>query len=168
MSEPKDKELKVTDNRMFDEHGELKEEFRHLESEAGEGPATEAAPEPARGVAPEPAPDPIIDVERPPAGSAPAESPERPPIQETGYKASTAGVQFLDLVAVVAEPIALFLGDATLPDGNSVEDLERARLYIDLLGVLREKSTGNLEPQEAAVLDDLIYRLRLRYVEKSS
>lgn len=159
MSEPKDKELKVTDNRMFDEYGELKEEYRNIESEEAE---QEPPAEPPTPAAPESAPP--AESERPPVSKAA----ERPPIKETGYSASSAGVQFLDLVAVVAEPIALFLGDATLPDGSSVEDLERARLYIDLLGVLREKTKENLEPQEAAVLDDLIYRLRLRYVGKSS
>ena len=41
-----------------------------------------------------------------------------------------------------------------------------ARLHIDLLDVLRQKSAGNLTAQEAAVLEDVLYRLRLRYVQK--
>jgi hypothetical protein len=41
-----------------------------------------------------------------------------------------------------------------------------ARFYIDLLAVLRQKTAGNLTAQEAAFLEDLLYRLRVRYVQK--
>ena len=46
---------------------------------------------------------------------------------------------------MVAEPIQLFLGDAPMPDGSQVEDLERARIYIDMLAVLQDKTRGGLE-----------------------
>ena len=74
--------------------------------------------------------------------------------------------QLLDLVALIAEPVPLYLGDATLPDGRSVENLDAARLHIDLLDVLRSKTAGNLSAQESAVLEDVLYRLRMRYVQK--
>ena len=73
---------------------------------------------------------------------------------------------FFDLVSVLAEPISLYLGDSTLPDGESMENLEIARLYIDLLEVLRQKSAGNLDPEEQKFLDELLYRIRMRYVQK--
>ncbi len=41
-----------------------------------------------------------------------------------------------------------------------------ARLHIDLLDVLRQKTAGNLTAQERAFLEDLLYRLRVRYVQK--
>ena len=41
-----------------------------------------------------------------------------------------------------------------------------ARLHIDLLDVLRQKTAGNLTAQESAFLEDLLYRLRVRYVQK--
>jgi hypothetical protein len=167
MSKPReDQDLKVTDNRMFDEHGELREQFRHLEdedaSEDEQAPPQEAAASRAQPAPAVPAPEPRQDrnSNQAPTATAP------PPGYETA-KGPNA-MQFMDLVAVLAEPIALFLGDAALPDGRTAEDPERARLYIDLLAILRDKTSGNLEPQEAAVLDDLIYRLRLRYVEKKT
>ncbi len=67
---------------------------------------------------------------------------------------------------VLAEPIPFYLGDAQLPTGETGEDLEAARFYIDLLDVLREKTAGNLTSQEADALEDLLYRLRVRYVQK--
>jgi hypothetical protein len=76
------------------------------------------------------------------------------------------GPSFYDLAAMLAEPVAVYLGDVELPDGQSAENLEMARLYIDLLDVLRQKTAGNLTAQEAAFLEDLLYRLRVRYVQK--
>ena len=48
----------------------------------------------------------------------------------------------------------------------SAENLDAARLYIDLLEVLKEKTEGNLGPEEQGLLEDLLYQLRLRYVQK--
>jgi hypothetical protein len=84
--------------------------------------------------------------------------PEMPP--ELG------GPSFFDLVAILAEPIPIYLGDAELPDGGDATNLEMARLHIDLLAILRQKTAGNLTAQEAAFLEDLLYRLRVRYVQK--
>ena len=77
-----------------------------------------------------------------------------------------AAPSFFDLVAMLAEPVALYLGDLALPDGEVAENLEMARLHIDLLDVLRQKTAGNLTAQESAFLEDLLYRLRVRYVQK--
>lgn len=148
-------EIKVTDRRMFTETGELRE---GVDFEADDTPPEDAPPSPPR----EPAAPPP---EAAPKAAAAEPTPPRNPEVDLGASSFPAA-QFLDLVAVLAEPIALFLGDAALPDGQSAEDLDRARMYIDLLGVLQEKTAGNLSAEEHAILDDLVYRLRLRYVEK--
>jgi hypothetical protein len=102
-------------------------------------------------------------------GSAGSEawSPDEPSARlEFPSSAPGLGPSFYDLAALLAEPVALYLGDMELPDGQSAENLEMARLYIDLLDVLRQKTAGNLTAQEAAFLEDLLYRLRVRYVQK--
>jgi hypothetical protein len=154
------KDIKVTDKRIFTPEGALREEFRFLEDEraaagaeaprpaataprAEERPAPQAPPA-ARDATPEPAPR--------------LELPGTPP----GLGAPT----FYDLVGLLAEPVAIYLGDAELPDGQTHENLEMARLHIDLLDVLRQKTAGHLTAQESAVLEDVLYRLRLRYVQK--
>jgi uncharacterized protein DUF1844 len=76
------------------------------------------------------------------------------------------GASFYDLAAMLAEPVAIYLGDLELPDGESAENLEMARLHIDLLDILRQKTAGNLTAQESDFLEDLLYRLRVRYVQK--
>ncbi len=154
-----DPEIKVTDRRMFTETGELREGV-----DLGDSEPSSAAPEAPSS--PEPEPPPAAPE---PAAAAPEPASETPPPRAPEVDMGPSALpqaQFLDLVAVLAEPIALFLGDAALPDGQSAEDLDRARMYIDLLGVLQERTDGNLSAEEHAILDDLVYRLRLRYVEK--
>ncbi|HEX6203126.1 MAG TPA: DUF1844 domain-containing protein, partial [Thermoanaerobaculia bacterium] len=108
---------------------------------------------------PEPPPEPPRAASEPAAGQrgAPVELPGTPP---------GLGPAFYDLVAVLAEPVPLYLGDAPLPDGQSAENMEAAHFHIDLLDVLRQKTAGNLTAQESAVLEDVLYRLRMRYVQK--
>ena len=145
-----EKKIKVTDKRLFTSDGELRDEYRDLANQK----APESAPTP-----------PIQEPEAPSAqDSAPTENEAQIPDPGQEYPAPT----FLDLVGVVAQPIALYLGDAKMPDGESLENLELARLYIDLLDILRQKSEAGLTPEEKGFLDDLLYQLRLRYVEKTS
>ena len=152
-----EKQLKVTDKRMFTPEGELREEYRFLNEKATAAPAAEPAPEPA---APPPA------ASAPPPQSARPAAPEMPSLDLPGTPPGY-GPSFDDLVSMLAEPIPLYLGDMDLPDGQMVENLEMARLHIDLLDVLRQKTAGNLTAQEAAYLEDLLYRARVRYVQKT-
>ena len=67
---------------------------------------------------------------------------------------------------MLAEPATIYLGEARLPDGSRQENLQLARLHIDLLEVVWRKTKGNLTAQESAVLEDVLYQLRARYVRK--
>lgn len=145
--------IKVTDKRRFAPDGTLREGF---EVETAARPEEDPSPEPSRPASSEPPP-------REPASQDPPAGPAEPAEQE-GRGFAEAG--FLDLVRMLAEPASIYLGDLPLPDGRSAEDLDMARIHIDLLEVLRRKSSGNLSFEEQSVLDDVLYRLRLRYVEK--
>lgn len=46
-------------------------------------------------------------------------------------------------------------------------DLEMARQTIDLIGVIQEKTKGNLDSEEDALLTSMLYELRTRYVDKT-
>jgi hypothetical protein len=143
-------EIKVTDKRMFTPDGQLRVEL--APEPPAEAVAGEAAPEPPPA---EPAPRPT---EPPPLGEGPRlELPGAPP---------GLGPSFFDLIAVLAEPISVYLGDVPLPDGESAENLEAARFHIDLLDLLRQRTAGHVTAQEKAVLEDLLYRTRMRYVQK--
>ena len=152
-----DKEIKVTDKRMFTPDGELREEYRFL-SEKSTASAEPAASEIPRELPPEPAP----------ARPAPERAPrEEPPSLDFPDTPPGLGPSFYDLVAMLAEPVPIYLGDMELPNGQSAENLEMARLHIDLLEVVRQKTVGNLSAQENAFLEDLLYRMRVRYVQKT-
>lgn len=172
-----DKQIKVTDKRMFTPEGELKEEYSFLEGKAT-APAEEPAPVPSAGdtgrteapdrgagAAQGPGPggsDPRLQREAAPPGRGP----EMPPLELPGTPPGMGAPTFFDLAAILAEPVALYLGDMPLEDGQTAENLEMARLHIELLDVLRQKTAGNLTAEEAAFLEDLLYRMRVRYVQK--
>lgn len=171
-----EKEIKVLDKRIFTPEGELREEYRFLDEKAT---AAAAAPPPAPAAEPatqQPAPSAAAwepaAAAAPPARPGEAAPPPREPEYETGARLELPGTPpglgptFYDLAAILAEPVAIYLGDVELPDGQVAENLEMARLHIDLLEVLRQKTGGNLTAQENAFLEDLLYRLRVRYVQK--
>lgn len=157
-----DDEIKVTDKRMFTPEGELKDEYQHLEptstdTSAAANASTGAGPAIEQEVVKAPDPRETPTAEEPEKSRA--ETPPAPDLPED--------VGFFDLVSLVAQPIAIYLGDAKLPDGESAENLDLARLHIDLLEVLKTKTNGNLTEQERSFLEDLLYQLRLRYVQKA-
>jgi hypothetical protein len=87
-----------------------------------------------------------------------AETEGFPPIQAS----------FLMLITELAMQASLFMGEIPHPETNEpVEDLNRAKYLIDELGVLEEKTKGNLTPEESAALGGILYDLRMKFVEKS-
>lgn len=149
------KEIKVTDKRMFTPEGELREEYRVLAEKATAAGASEPTPPPAASRPPEPVREPQRAAEPPPG-----------PLGYPEMGSELDGASFMDLVAMIAEAVPIYLGDARLPDGQVATNMEMARLHIDLLEILRQKTLGNLTAQESGFLQDLLYRLRLRYVQK--
>jgi hypothetical protein len=60
------------------------------------------------------------------------------------------------------------LGEIPDPDTEQVQvDLPLAKQIIDTLGMLQDKTRGNLEPDEERLMKSVLYDLRMRYVQKS-
>lgn len=78
-----------------------------------------------------------------------------------------SGITFAQFIISLGTTAAVHFGD--LPDPVSGEqgepNLIAAAQMIDLLSMLQSKTTGNLEPAEAKLLDDLLYDLRMRFVQ---
>jgi hypothetical protein len=61
----------------------------------------------------------------------------------------------------------MHLGEAPHPEGNTVElNLPLAKQTIDLLGLLEERTKGNLTGAEERLMTQILFDLRLRYVEQ--
>jgi hypothetical protein len=70
------------------------------------------------------------------------------------------------LMSVLASQAIMGLGAMQDPDGKGVMiDLEGAKFAIDLLGVLEEKTKGNLTDEESKELTTLLSELRSRFVQ---
>jgi hypothetical protein len=81
-------------------------------------------------------------------------------------EAGKEGAGFQDLVSVLVSQALMYMG--AFPDprtGQAIVAPEYARVYIDLLGVLEDKTKGNLTPDEAALLSKTAAELRLEYVD---
>lgn len=74
-------------------------------------------------------------------------------------------LDFSTFVLSVIGSAYVHLGDAPGPDGGGERNLELARQDIDLLGMLEEKTRGNLTGDEERLLTQGLYDLRLRFVE---
>lgn len=77
--------------------------------------------------------------------------------------------RFVEFVMMQAQQAGLFLGRIPNPQSGKAEvNLEVARLFIDQLEMIREKTRGNLSKEEQEILDNVLADLRLGYVQASS
>jgi hypothetical protein len=77
------------------------------------------------------------------------------------------GVSFAGFVLSLATTAAVHFGDLADPNTGEREqpDLAAAHQMIELIALLQEKTKGNLTSDEAKLVDDLLYELRMRYVQ---
>ncbi len=82
-------------------------------------------------------------------------------------ESTESGISFAQFILSLGTTAAVHFGD--LPDPVSGErgdtDLVAASQMIELLSLLQEKTRGNLDPAEAKLLEDLLFDLRMRFVQ---
>lgn len=100
-----------------------------------------------------------------PAGpSGPAESPGE---KSTAVPDDLPEIDFSTFVFSLSTSALFHFGDFPDPVTKNVEkNLPAAKQTIDILGLLREKTRGNLAPEEEQLLDNLLFELRMRYVKE--
>jgi len=77
-------------------------------------------------------------------------------------------IEFTTFVLGLAHTSLIHLGDVPNPEtGKAAPDLALARESIELLVLLRDKTRGNLTGEEEKIFEDVLARLRLRFVEVS-
>ncbi len=96
------------------------------------------------------------------AGESPTEAPR------LGTEDAAPGVDFQTFCLSLATSALYHLGVALHPESQQEipeVNLPLARQSIDSLEMLEEKTRGNLDPDEAKLLESLLYELRMRFVE---
>jgi hypothetical protein len=77
-------------------------------------------------------------------------------------------VDFSTFVLSLSHSALMHLGQAPNPETGQVErNLPLARQTIDLIGMLDEKTKGNLSGEEERLIGQILFDLRLRFVELS-
>jgi hypothetical protein len=76
-------------------------------------------------------------------------------------------VTFIGFVLSLAHTAAFHFGDVPDPatGKNGEANLAAASQLIDILALLEEKTRGNLSAEERQLLEQLVYELRMRFVE---
>jgi hypothetical protein len=97
-------------------------------------------------------------------GESAASTDEEPLSQQAG----PLEINFSSFVLSLSSSALYHFGE--LPDPithKKQRNLVMAKQTIDILGILKDKTTGNLTKQEEALLSNLLYDLRMRYVQES-
>jgi hypothetical protein len=82
---------------------------------------------------------------------------------------SPPSITFAGFVISLAHTAAVHFGDVADPASGTVQpvDIEAAQQMIDILALLEEKTRGNLTAEERQLLDQVLYELRMRFVQAS-
>ncbi len=147
MAEENQSAFKVTDRRLFNPDGSLRDDAHIVEE-----------------------PPPIAE---PATQAQPAASPEPPPIQDE-FAAEDDGAlpeqtMFTDFIMNVASSAFIYMGLVEHPGtGRRQVDMMAAKESIDVLMMLREKTNGNLSRGEEKFFDELLSDLKTQFVSMRS
>ncbi|HWP42867.1 MAG TPA: DUF1844 domain-containing protein [Blastocatellia bacterium] len=177
MADEKEIGFKVTDRRKFNPDGSLRDYVEEPPAQPAATAGQQRPQEAPAGAGGQAAADNVVSFSRK------KEQPERservgPAPNEAAVQAATAYQQessarrttrhqasLLGLVNMLASEAAMFLGLIENPVNGEVSiDLDSAREVIDLLGVLEQKTRGNLTTEEDRTMEDVLAYLRMQYV----
>ena len=87
---------------------------------------------------------------------------------QTSTQTGELSQRFIEFVMMHAQNAALFLGQIPNPKtGEGEVNLELAKMFIDQLAMIQEKTRGNLTNEETTVLRNTLSNLQMVYVEVS-
>jgi acyl-CoA-binding protein len=90
--------------------------------------------------------------------------------QEPPAQAQQREVNFISFVTSLGLQALFALGatgEADSKDSPKV-DLQQARYLIEAIAMLKEKTSGNLTTEETNLIEELLYSLRMQYIQKSA
>lgn len=158
---PAREQIKVTDKRIFTADGELREEFKGEVHPAD--PAAAPPPPPAAPPTPEPpkAEERRTKQEQPPGG-------EERRNRSVADKAQNPGTPFTDFIEPLIAQGYMSLGMLRNPyQPKPTVDVAAARQMIEIITMLKEKTAGNLTPDEEDFLATHLGELKLAFVQRT-
>jgi hypothetical protein len=170
MAEKKQESFTVTDRRLFTSEGEIRQEVSQ-EEVSTEAPAQQSAPPTQQDVV-----QAQNDSDTPPAPTA-AEQKEQADayrksakdldarVELGGHSSKDLEMTFERFMASLYMSAMVQLGLMHEQGGQPRVDLIGARQTIDTLSLLSEKTKGNLTSAEQNFLQNVLYELRMAYVE---
>jgi hypothetical protein len=159
MTDKPKSEIKVTDRRIFTAEGEIREEFRQ-EIKAGDPFAAKPADKP-------PAPKEAQPERRQTPNPEPPASGERRN-KSIADKAQNPGTPFADFVEPLIAQAYVSLGMLRDPYGQKPKiDVAAARQMIEMVTMLKDKTAGNLTPDEDDFLATHLGELKLAFVQRT-
>lgn len=149
------KKIKITDKRIFDDQGEIRDK-EALEREREEEKKKSQDKEELHKDSKEQKSSEKKDKKREPQAQ-----------KETSYKSThPLQIDFATFVSSLHTSALMHLGIIPNPIYNEDKvDLDLAKQNIDILEMLESKTKGNLDDEEANILANALYDLRMRYVE---
>jgi hypothetical protein len=147
-----DVSFKISDRRKFNPDGSLREGVE-IEPPKPKAEAAAAAPK-------------SETIIQDAAETAPqSEAAEEDLFDESEIPGAEDPASFVNFLSTLATNAAAALGAMPHPaTGQRTLDLETGKFWLDVLAMLKEKTKGNLHPQETQLLDGLLGDLRMQYV----
>ena len=101
---------------------------------------------------------------------------EEPELSSTDPKAAEGPeddympeVNFYNFIVSLSTTALYHFGDFSDPDTNNAEtNLPAAKQLIDTISMLKDKTKGNLEPDELNLIEGVLFELRMRFVKETS
>jgi hypothetical protein len=166
MAENKQESFTVTDRRLFTTDGEPRQEAVEEEVQSAK-PATEPPSAPPQGAKIEEVPPPPTVQEQQQQADAYHKSAKQldTRVELSGHSAKELEMTFERFMASMYMSAMLQLGMMHEQGGQPRVDIIGARQTIDTIGLLAEKTKGNLTSTEENFLQNSLYELRMAYVE---
>ena len=93
---------------------------------------------------------------------------EKPRTEERRSTPPPPKIDFVSLVFFYVQSALVHLGELEDPvQHQTIENFDAARQMIDIVELLKEKTKGNLTPQEDHYIETMLFDLRMRYVQKA-
>jgi len=89
--------------------------------------------------------------------------------EESAQHEPIPGASFVELINMIAMQAMVGMGGMAGPGGERIPpNLEIAKHYVDMLQVLEDKTKNNLTEDEKTLLDQVLYEIRMRFVQSAS